>query len=111
MTSFTSTRTSNYMLLFRSAALEVVKLLHQKGELGENLQVKKRTRLAEVDEDEDEEDEETSLKYYKKLDLSILTEGSSSSDPLYLHVIHLTLVWTHIIPPSIETVVNTLPFR
>ena len=97
------------MLLFRSAALEVVKLLHQKGELGENLQVKKRTRLAEVDEDE--EDEETSLKYYKKLDLSILTEGSSSSDPLYLHVIHLTLVWTYIIPPSIVTVVNTLPFR
>ena len=75
--------------LLRSAALQVIRRLHEMGELAEDLKVKKKRRVVVADED-DEEAEEKSRKYYKKEAPPILTDTSSAS--LYLHRIDLRLV-------------------
>ena len=74
--------------LFRSAALQVIRRLHEMGELAEDLKVKKKKRVVVVDDDEEAEEE--SRKYYKQEAPAILTDPSSSS--LYLHRIDLRLV-------------------
>ena len=76
--------------LLRSAALQVIRRLHEMGELTEDLKVKKKRRVVVVDDEDDEEAEEKSRKYYKKQAPPILTDTSSTS--LYLHRIDLTLV-------------------
>ena len=66
----------------------MVKLLHQIGEIGEDLRVTQKKRL--VEEEDDQKEEEESRKYYKKTTPQILSDASSSD--LYLHVIDMSLV-------------------
>ena len=79
----------------RSAALEVVRQLHQRGELDDALKVKKREK-EKVDEDSDDEDDEKNegtrgnRKFYRQF-LPPSLEIKSPS-PLYLHCVELKLV-------------------
>ena len=80
----------------RSAALEVIKLLHQLGELTEDLKVKNREKVDLLDEDNDEDDlideegRSGARKYYKVYPPLMMTD--KSNDKVFLHIIELKLV-------------------
>ena len=80
----------------RSAALEAVKQLHERGELTEDLKVRSRERV-ECEEDDDDEllDSEEGRsgcrKYYKQYPPAALTT-SSDTNTFYLHTVDLRLV-------------------
>ena len=80
----------------RSAALEAVKQLHERGELTEDLKVRSRERV-ECEEDDDDEllDSEEGRsgcrKYYKQYPPAALTT-SPDADTFYLHTLDLRLV-------------------
>ena len=77
----------------RSAALKVIELLHQKGELLEDLKVKKREVFEyDLDESDDEDDDVKtgSRKYYRQIPPRLLE--SRRREKLYLHIIDMELV-------------------
>ena len=82
----------------RSTALQVIRELHKRGELTEDLKVKKK-EVIKYDEDfnddkddanETEQGRSSCLKFYKVIQPPMLTDNSPGS--LYLHIIELRLV-------------------
>ena len=72
---------------------QVIKLLHQRGELTEELKVKKKERVVEYSDDEDEDDDDAertgSRKYYKHFPPFALAD--ETEEFLYLHSIEMKL--------------------